>query len=52
MIESDVFESLKNQADKNKISLSEICRQKLRQNHQLDRIEILIGKVDEKLSIF
>jgi hypothetical protein len=41
-IENDTIESLKRQAHENNISLAEVCRQRLRGNSQLARIELLI----------
>ena len=47
MIETEVLEAMKKEAQKSNISLSEWCRQKLRENGQLDRIE---NKLDKLLS--
>ena len=44
-IETELFEALKKQALEQGISLSDICRQKLKYNSQLDRIEMMIGKI-------
>ena len=51
LIESELIERLKSEASEKNVSLSEICRQKLKQDHQLNRIENILGKMDEKLSI-
>jgi len=51
LIESEVFENLQNQAIERNISFSEMCRQKLRQNNQLDKLELMIEEIKEKLNI-
>ena len=50
LIESEVFESLQNQAIERNISFSEICRQKLRQNNQLDKIQLMLEGIEEKVN--
>ena len=47
MIETDVLEAMKKEAQNSNISLSEWCSQKLRDNKQLNRIE---NKLDKLLS--
>lgn len=51
LIESEVLEKLKKEAEEQDILLSELCRHKLRQSHQLDRIESMLKDVNEKLSL-
>jgi len=46
VIEVREINKLKNEAEEKKISLSELCRVKLRKNTQFDRIE---GKLDRIL---
>ena len=46
VIEVREINKLKNEAEEKKISLSELCRVKLRKNTQFDRIE---GKLDRLL---
>jgi len=46
VIEVREINKLKNEAEEKKISLSELCRVKLRKNTQFDRIE---GKLDRVL---
>jgi len=54
LIETEVIEKMKAEAEKQNISLSEWCRRKLREDFQWDRIEmkldmILIGlKIEDK----
>lgn len=50
VIESEVYERLINQAIEKDISFSEICRQKLKQNNQLDKIELMIEEIKEKIN--
>ncbi len=42
-IESETIEELKKEANTQMISLSELCRRKLRKNNQLDRIEEMLS---------
>ena len=39
VIETEVFDRIKNQAKENEVSISEFCRQKLREPFPLQRIE-------------
>lgn len=45
MLETELFEKLKKQAFENNISMSEMYRQKLRENSQLNRIEEMLRKL-------
>lgn len=45
LIETDFKEKLKKEAEEKRISMAELCRQKLRGNNQLDRIERKIDKI-------
>lgn len=49
LIETDVLEKMKNDAKKKGVSLSEWCRQKLRDDSQLDRIERKIKELSGKI---
>ena len=49
MLDSGLFEEMKQKADHQGISLSEWCRNKLRDDSQLDRIE---RKIEELLGIY
>ncbi len=49
-LETELLEALKWEADENKISISELCRQKLRECSKLTRIEILLEKLNSKIS--
>ncbi|MDD5193775.1 MAG: hypothetical protein PHF67_04300 [Candidatus Nanoarchaeia archaeon] len=42
MVESNLLENLKNQAEKERVSIAELCREKLRKSNQLDRIENIL----------
>jgi hypothetical protein len=44
LVESELLSDLKKEAESKKLSLGELCRQKLRGDIQLDRIE---GKIDK-----
>lgn len=45
MIETDILEKMKKRAGKENLTLSEWCRQKLREDSQLDRIENKMDKL-------
>ncbi|MDD5178505.1 MAG: hypothetical protein PHT54_04490 [Candidatus Nanoarchaeia archaeon] len=49
-LESNLLEALKQEASERKVTISELCRQKLREASQLTRIEILLSKLDKKLA--
>ena len=44
-LETELVEKLKKEAVDKKKSVSDICRQKLKEDMQLDRIETMIGKI-------
>lgn len=44
-LETSLHKKLKKEAEEKCISLSELCRKKLRENSQLDRIEEMIKKL-------
>ncbi len=44
-LETDLHEALLREAKQRKISISELCRQKLRESSQLTRIELLLEKL-------
>lgn len=48
-IESTLLNTLKDEALKKDVSISELCRQKLRCNPQLDRIEQTLFSLKEKI---
>jgi len=50
LLETDLLETLKRDAEKSGISVSELCRQKLREFSQLTKIEIMLEKLDKKIS--
>jgi hypothetical protein len=50
-IETEVLESLRRQADSLEITLSRLCRKKLGECTQLDRIEMLLENLNKKLNI-
>jgi hypothetical protein len=43
------FQKLKVEADNSKLSLSELCRRRLRDNSMLCRIELLISDINKKM---
>lgn len=47
LLETGLKEKLEKEAKENNISISEICRRKLRENSQLNRIEELIKRLQE-----
>ena len=49
-IESETIEELKKEANAQMISLSELCRKKLRKNNQLDKIENVLNIILKKVS--
>lgn len=48
-IENDVVESLRKEAESNNISLAELCRQRLREDSQLNRIEKIVTGMSKKM---
>ena len=44
-LETELLEKLKKQAIENKTTVSDICRQKLKENTQLTRIEFILEEV-------
>jgi len=49
-IETDVLEKLKKQASDLGISVSEFCRQKLRECPQLNKIELIVEEIKKNLN--
>lgn len=49
-IETEVLHILKRQADEEGISVSELCRQKLRECSRLARIEMILEDLRKKLN--
>jgi hypothetical protein len=47
-LDKDLREVLEREATEKNISLSELCRQKLKENSQLTRIEIAIEKLSKR----
>ena len=50
LIESEVVDKIKKEAEEKNVSWSEICRQKLRQNNQLNIIEIRLEEIEKILN--
>lgn len=48
-IETELIEKLRKQAEENNLPVAELCRLKLRENSQLDRIESFIKELDKKI---
>ena len=51
VLETNYLEKLKDQARSRGLSLSEFCRNKLLESHQLDKIEIMLEKILRKNEI-
>ena len=49
ILETDFKAKLVKEAEDNKISLSELCRRKLKKNSQLTRIELILEKIEKKI---
>lgn len=49
-IETDVLEKLKKQASDLGMSMSEFCRQKLRECSQLNKIELIVEEIKNNLN--
>lgn len=49
ILETNFKNKLKAEAKDNEISLSELCRRKLRQNSQLTKIELMVEKIAKKI---
>lgn len=50
-IESDAIPQLKKEAEERRLSLSALCRDKLRTASKLDRMELILEKIVEKLKL-
>jgi biotin synthase-related radical SAM superfamily protein len=50
-IETEAIPHLKKEAEKRNISLAEVCREKLRKGSDLQRIELILERICEKLKI-
>jgi len=48
-IENDTICKLKKDAEERKLSISELCREKLRTNSKLDQIELILQDISKKL---
>ena len=49
-LETEVLQGLKKQAEQEDITLSELCRHKLRESSRLVRIEIILQEIQKKLN--
>jgi hypothetical protein len=49
-IETEILHTLKRQADEEDISVSELCRQKLRECSRLTKIEMILEDLRKKLN--
>jgi hypothetical protein len=45
IVETELLENIRNQARENRVSIAELCREKLRESNQLDRIEFILNKL-------
>ena len=48
-LETELFEKLRKQAEENKLSISELCRMKCRDDSQLQRIESIVKEINTKI---
>jgi len=48
MVETELLENLRKQAEDNRVSIAELCREKLRRSNQLDRVENILIKLLSK----
>lgn len=49
LLDKNLAEMLKKQSEEMGVPLSEICRQRLKEQTKLDRIEIMLERISEKL---
>jgi len=49
LLKTEDFNKLKNEAQKNQISLSDLCRLRLLQYYQFEKIESMLEKIDQKI---
>jgi len=49
-IESEILNKLKQEAIEQEIQLSELCRQKISQNHPLNKIEMRLKRIEESIA--
>lgn len=49
LIETELSERLRKQAEELGMNFSDLCRQKLKDTFKLDRIEMLLIQIDKKL---
>jgi hypothetical protein len=49
-LETDLFEKIKRQAIEDGVSISEICRRRIKENPQLTRIEFLMNDLNKRLN--
>ena len=50
-IESDLLEKLKKESDETNINLPELCRRKLRDIPRLDRLEMMLTRLEKALCL-
>lgn len=50
-LETELKELLEKQAQDAKLSINELCRQKLRENDRLTKIEIVLDRIEKRLNI-
>lgn len=48
-IETELLNKLKNQAQNKELSISELCRRKVRESFQFEKIEFLLKEIKEKI---
>lgn len=50
-IETDLLDKLKKQAAENNILLAELCRQKLRDDTRINRLELIIERLEKLINL-
>lgn len=48
-IETELLDKIKKQAQERELSISELCRRKVRESLQLEKIEFLLREIHEKI---
>jgi len=50
VLDSESLETLRKEAEQHRLSISELCRQKLSQDYPLERIERLLQDIQKKVA--
>jgi hypothetical protein len=49
LLKTEEFMRLKEEARQNQVSLSDLCRLRLLQRHQFEKLQAMLEKIDQKL---